>query len=340
MSLKAGRVLARIWYQSTQMCRLPQVSIVSATFNHPRTLQRHLEAIARQDYQGKIEVLLCDDGSDGDVLHGVRETANRLGLDVKYIWQPDRGFRLSRSRNNGMRAAINSIIIFVDADVLFDCDFVAQHVSCHDGVPRVVLGSRHWAFANPELWTLQKCATDTLIRNLRSRAKRLATDINYQDRMLTSTTPWAACSGCNFSICPAEGLEFDEHFIGWGFEDWEFVFRLTTQHSYQLQFQHEVTVYHIEFRHPATSKAQRPQTQDEILSFLRSAIYFVDKHPSVDTTPVGNCLLRYDCDPDSGTLTFCSNYKRRNRTPREAVEWARQCLASHSHVKSRRSGPC
>lgn len=49
---------------------------------------------------------------------------NKLKYRIKHIWQEDRGFRLSASRNNGIIHSKGNYIIFMDQDILFDKYFI------------------------------------------------------------------------------------------------------------------------------------------------------------------------------------------------------------------------
>ena len=49
---------------------------------------------------------------------------NKLKYKIRHIWQEDRGFRLSASRNNGIIYSQGNYIIFMDQDILFDKYFI------------------------------------------------------------------------------------------------------------------------------------------------------------------------------------------------------------------------
>ncbi|WP_267875254.1 glycosyltransferase [Massilia sp. Dwa41.01b] len=55
------------------------------------------------------------------------ELAARSPVPLRHVWQPDDGFRLAESRNNGILAATGDYIITLDGDCVPQRDFIAAH---------------------------------------------------------------------------------------------------------------------------------------------------------------------------------------------------------------------
>ena len=94
----------------------PPVSVLIAAFNEEKVIASTLRAVLANDYAGKIEVLVVDDGSRD-------ETA----VEVEKIAQTDPRIRLVRQPNHGKAVALqrglsliqHEIVVFLDADTHF-----------------------------------------------------------------------------------------------------------------------------------------------------------------------------------------------------------------------------
>jgi glycosyltransferase involved in cell wall biosynthesis/Tfp pilus assembly protein PilF len=117
---------------SGQPYTLP-VSIIIPVYNRKNLLAKTLAALTHQTYPRKlIEVVVADDGSSDGVEDVIRKYQKLL--DLKYVYQPDEGFRLSAVRNLGMRTARHDYFIILDCDVipvpqLVECYMRVFHVS-------------------------------------------------------------------------------------------------------------------------------------------------------------------------------------------------------------------
>jgi len=93
-------------------------SVVIPVFNGERTLGRCLEALERQDFPGRYEVLVVDDGSTD----ATPEMAAQFS--VRYIRQEQRG--PAAARNLGAQAARGRYLLFTDADCVPEPDWIRQ----------------------------------------------------------------------------------------------------------------------------------------------------------------------------------------------------------------------
>jgi len=94
-------------------------------------LARTMAALERQTYPRDLfEVLIVDDGSP-EPLAQPRSTP----LNVTVVRQEDRGFGAARARNTGVRAATHDVLMFLDADMLPEKDWLAAHARWHHAVP-------------------------------------------------------------------------------------------------------------------------------------------------------------------------------------------------------------
>jgi uncharacterized membrane protein/glycosyltransferase involved in cell wall biosynthesis len=102
------------------MIRRPSISIVVCSYNGENTLADCLEALKNQDWHGKIEIIIVDDGSTDDTyqiaksFQGVRVIHNQTNLG------------LAASRNVGIKNAHSPIIAFTDDDCVPPKHWVKQ----------------------------------------------------------------------------------------------------------------------------------------------------------------------------------------------------------------------
>jgi cellulose synthase/poly-beta-1,6-N-acetylglucosamine synthase-like glycosyltransferase len=94
-----------------------RVSIVIPTFNGARRIGRTLEAIQRQTFKGRVEVIVVDDGSRDETAAVVSAFQG-----TKLLSQPNRG--PAAARNNGARAASGEILLFTDDDCVPQPDWI------------------------------------------------------------------------------------------------------------------------------------------------------------------------------------------------------------------------
>ena len=96
---------------------IKKVSVIIAVFNRPEILLKALASINAQSVK-PFEVVLADDGSGEDIAGIVQKNKNRFEFAIKHVYQPDKGFRLAKARNNAIRNAEGDYLVFWDQDVL------------------------------------------------------------------------------------------------------------------------------------------------------------------------------------------------------------------------------
>jgi glycosyltransferase involved in cell wall biosynthesis len=110
----------------------PFVSVVVPTYNRASVLRRCLEALTAQEYPGRLEIIVVDDGSTDGTPQVVEEFASR---GVRYLRQANRG--PAAARNRGIFAAGGEIIAFTDDDCLPPPDWVSRLVQGYLEHPEV-----------------------------------------------------------------------------------------------------------------------------------------------------------------------------------------------------------
>lgn len=208
------------------------VSVVIPSYNTPTaTLARTFAALEGQAYPpGLFEVVLVDDGSSPPLV------PPPTPLAVKLLRQARRGFGLARARNAGAAAAKHDILLFLDADVLVEADWLAAHARWHHAVSDVVTVGRYADVAVDGLDAEGIRARAGSLAQLlagRAAAPRPGAEHLLRTNMLTTADdPYRALLGGNFGV----GRPFyalvgghDESFRRWGFEEIEFGYRAHTR---------------------------------------------------------------------------------------------------------------
>ncbi len=98
------------------------VSVVIPNFNHARYIGDAIRSVLAQEYP-HFEIIVVDDGSTDDR----RAVVVEFGNLVQYIWQENQG--LSAARNTGIRAARGSFVGVLDADDLYEPNFMGVLVA-------------------------------------------------------------------------------------------------------------------------------------------------------------------------------------------------------------------
>lgn len=206
------------------------VSVVIPYYEQPRQLASVLEALTHQTYPSHlVQVVVADDGSV--VSPEVEPWASRL--DVTVVRQEDRGFRAAAARNLGAGVATGTILCFLDADTVPTPDYIASAVRLPALAPDVLaVGRRKHADlsetteASVIAWMAAHAADHT------SHAGEPAWLVDGYTRTSDLLEPgWdgykymlSAVMTCSRELFFDTG-GFDESFVRYGGEDWEFANR-------------------------------------------------------------------------------------------------------------------
>ncbi|QIF03880.1 glycosyltransferase family A protein [Roseimicrobium sp. ORNL1] len=120
---------------------LPGVTVVIPVYNYASYLAEAIRSALTQEYSGKLEVLVVDDGSTDESPSVIAS----FGSAISSHRQPNAG--LSAARNTGMRLATHDLVVFLDADDLLEPTCVQELVGARQPLPDekkepVVIGSR------------------------------------------------------------------------------------------------------------------------------------------------------------------------------------------------------
>lgn len=251
------------------MNRTPSVSLIVAVYNQADCLPGLFASLEAQDADVSHEVIVCDDGSRDETHACLRSLAAATSADVRHVWHPDRGFRLSRSRNNGIRCARGDLIVLIDGNSVLEPFFLSDHWEAHRGDARLVYGGRERLKIPPGASPADHAAR---------RDGRLApSDLAYHRRWLATPHPWMACITANMSFPRRHAILFDEAFEGWGSEDRDFAYRLwkagLAMHVLDRSCLVQILQHGAESWNPLTGG------HDAIVATLKGKLHLYRKHP-------------------------------------------------------------
>lgn len=239
----------------------PQISVIIPVYNAVSALELILTGYSRQTSR-KFEVIIADDGSGPEVRAFIEALSRTASFPIRYVFQPDEGFRRSGILNAAVRACPAQFLVFADADCIPHANYVQAHwerresraVLCGRRVnltrkisesltPQDILSGRLEHFTPGRL-------LDALLRRgghwdegFLIRNRTVHDWINYKEPTLL---------GSNFSLERSLFEEingFNEDFVGYGGEDTELEYRLRLAGARFLWVRHLAIQYHL--HHPA-----------------------------------------------------------------------------------------
>ena len=105
----------------------PLVSIIVPAYNEGRVIRHCVDSILASAYPNR-EIILVDDGSADDTLERMREYETQPGVTV--LGRSNGG--KASALNAGLRLARGEIILFVDADGIFERDTIGELLAAFD----------------------------------------------------------------------------------------------------------------------------------------------------------------------------------------------------------------
>lgn len=214
-------------------------SVVIPTYNRAPLLEATLASLVRQSLsREQFEVFVVDDGSSDNSRQVAQGFSDRLNLDYQY--QEDRGYRVARARNLGIRKASSPIAIFIDSGVILHSGCLEAHCQAHESSPIPTAFSGYVFGFNEDNEDAAEIRSrvdlsDADATMQRFQASGLHLDLReefyakYGDEFWSLPAPWLVFWTCNASA-PLELIRrvglFDEAFVTWGAEDVELAYRL------------------------------------------------------------------------------------------------------------------
>mgnify|MGYP001602704298 CR=1 FL=1 len=199
------------------------VSLILSTYNRARYLELSLLGYMRQTHKD-FEIIVADDGSTDGTDAVIKKYKMIAPFPIEHLWQENKGFRLAKMRNEGIKASRYDYIVFSDGDCIPKADFISAHVS--NSGENYILGGGHVRLPKDYSDALtpgavssgafEEYLTPDVMAGLRWKQRK---NIFY---MLVGKKRRPKFLGLNFSV-PKKALYevngFDENYEGWGQED-------------------------------------------------------------------------------------------------------------------------
>lgn len=204
-----------------------EISLLITTYNNPVFLDIVLKSVLAQRVLPK-EVIIADDGSGQPTRELIQQYQKIFPVPLLHAWIPDEGFRASKVRNVAVAQSSGQYIVMIDGDIVIGPTFIQDHRALMKP-GRFVTGSRA---------RLMQKATEALCRkkthhisfwNPGLRRRLVLLRIPFMHYLIKGNSGTKRARSCNLGVWRTDYIKvngFEEKFIGWGFEDWEFVQRL------------------------------------------------------------------------------------------------------------------
>jgi glycosyltransferase involved in cell wall biosynthesis len=240
------------------------ISVVVPTYNYRDNLRRTLDSLCQQQFAAdRFEVIVADDGST-DGTEQLVASYQQL-LNIRYIYQEDAGFRVSKARNLGASLARFHLLLFFDAGMIAAPDMLSRHYQRHQQHADLALiglsyGVNEFSLDYPELLLqlVDAFSLTDLFQQLPRYPALADCRYNYlqslQFELAALRYPWVVFwtghVSCRTRVFRQLG-GFDEWFQSWGGEDVEFGIRLF-QHGSRFELLPEQwSLHYPHFKDPA-----------------------------------------------------------------------------------------
>lgn len=237
------------------MAEALKVAVVVSTYNRPDALNLVLGQLAGQSDKD-FEIIVADDGSDSRTKDVVIGFDTAFGKRLRFVWQPDQGFRLSAIRNRAIESTTADYLIFLDGDCLPPPEFIRRHrwlaergsfvtgsrILMSSSLSRQILDGDPQPFDWTALSWLRERWAGSVNRVLPTMFLQI-----HSGRRFRRVNP-ARIRGCNLAAWRSDIISvggFDESFEGWGGEDVDLAMRLGNFGIRQKSGKFAVNVFHL-----------------------------------------------------------------------------------------------
>lgn len=214
------------------MATAPEIALLVSSYNRAEHLRRALVSIAAQrGVEGKMEVVVTDDGSTDHSHEVVRQFAASAPFPVQMTTHPHASFQLAKCRNEGAAASRAPYLLFLDGDCVLPPDHVAHHLAARRknyvmAGDCVRLDEETSAAINDEhirAGDLTRLAPPQELARLRSQHRKA----RFYEWIRHSAKPKLIGNNVGLWREDYERVNgYDENFVGWGCEDDDLRLRL------------------------------------------------------------------------------------------------------------------
>lgn len=224
-----------------------KISLIIATYNKPYYLYQCLKSIAGLK-EFPDEIIVADDGSGKETAELIDLFRVQLPVPLFHVWQEDNGYRLARSRNNGLLKSTGDYLIFIDDDLILHPKFITDHrykaqKNCFYCGTRVRLGP---------------VKTASIIKNHRNvigfwesdlQSRLNAIRIPFLHKIIKGPSyTYKRLRGCHMAFWKDDMIKingFDERYTSWGREDSDIAMRMMHFGIRRINLKWAALCYHL-----------------------------------------------------------------------------------------------
>lgn len=238
----------------------PELSIIVATYQRPRSLERCLASIAAQSIAGpRIEVVVADDGSTDDTQDVVERFRRSVEFPVHFTTHAHNEFQAGRCRNDGIRVSRAPYLLFVDQDCVLPPDHVRIHLA--ERRPNTVCGSDAYRLTQAESQRLieSRVIDATPAVSLRERWRVGRDHLDARVNWLLRNPNRPRLAGCDIGMWRSDFERingFDHKFSQWGGDDDDLRLRLRQAGVTIRSIRNLTATWHL-WHPPASTKPAR-----------------------------------------------------------------------------------
>lgn len=224
-----------------------KTALLVSTYNWPEALELVLLSIQNQSVLPD-EIVIADDGSTSTTKRLIEGFQNTLPVDVKHIWHEDVGFTKTVILNKALKQIESSYIIQIDGDIILHKHFIKNHKSFAEK-NTFLYGSRVSLKEDHSKKVLQHKITTFCWLNpglMRKTRAIYAPWYNYFTKAQLQNS--SKLRGCNMSYWKEDAFAingYNEDFVGWGYEDFDFAQRLLNKGVYSKRIKQAMIQFHI-----------------------------------------------------------------------------------------------
>lgn len=201
-------------------------SLIITVFNRSHLIRKALLSLQNQSVKPD-ELILSDDGSTEDIISAISDIVQKFDFPVKYVQQENKGFRLAKCRNNGVKNSDGNLLMFLDQDLIHTRDLIKTFISSSKE-KRFITGMPIWIDEERS----SKISEEKIVHNTFSEVisnedkfaitKQYKKDKRYYylHKLKLTNQPRLRGGICAINRKDFEKINgYDEKFIGWGAED-------------------------------------------------------------------------------------------------------------------------
>jgi poly-beta-1,6-N-acetyl-D-glucosamine synthase len=127
IGLMAFTLIITRYREAPSVAAWPDVTVMVAAWNEEDAIVPTLERIASLEYPARVEVVLADNNSTDRTAELADETANRLGLDYRRVFEPTPGKH--GALNTALTTVMTPVVLTVDADTFLQKEALRRLVA-------------------------------------------------------------------------------------------------------------------------------------------------------------------------------------------------------------------